>query len=147
MGCLPDKLPYKLTVATICQQHNWAPGPGLLTHSGLTSSWATEHLGNAMVALILYILALFARPSLICIMSPQSAAMVAMATMTAMALVPPLEVTWFCDIIVAARWTLATGLAGPFIAGEDNTESISSQGRWGSLPRAAPSCCSLCKSE
>ena len=91
-------------------------------------------------------LALFC-PSCICIMSQQSAAMVAMATMTAMALVPPLEVTWFCDIIVAARWTLATGLAGPFIAGEDNTESISSQGRWGSLPRAAPSCCSLCKSE
>ena len=82
-------------------------------------------------------LALFC-PSCICIMSPQSAAMVATATMTAMAPLPPLEVTWFCDIIAAARWTLATGLAGPFIAGEDNTESISSQGRWGSLPRAAP---------
>ena len=35
------------------------PGPGLLTHSGLTSSWATEHLGNAMVALILSIFSSF----------------------------------------------------------------------------------------
>lgn len=25
------------------------PGPGLLTHSGLTSSWATKHLGNALL--------------------------------------------------------------------------------------------------
>ena len=83
------------------------PGPGLLTHSGLTSSWATEHLGNAMVAPFfpIYI-------SFLPLLHLQSAAMVAMATMTAMALVPPLEVTWFCDIIVAARWTLATGLAG-----------------------------------
>ena len=35
------------------------PGQGLLTHSGLTSSWATEHLGNAMVALILSIFSSF----------------------------------------------------------------------------------------
>ena len=107
MGCLPDKLPYKLTVATICQQHNWAPGPGLLTHSGLTSSWATEHLGNVMVALILSIFSSFLSllhlhhvPAKCCYGRH------GMATMTAMALVPPLEVTWFCDIIVD------TGLAG-----------------------------------
>ena len=36
------------------------PGPGLLTHSGLTSSWATEHLGNALlVAPILPIFSFF----------------------------------------------------------------------------------------
>ena len=57
MGCLPNKLPYKLTVATICQHRNWAPGPG-------SSLWADLFMGdrahgNAMVTPILPIFSSF----------------------------------------------------------------------------------------
>ena len=141
---LQDGLFAQQAPVQVDSRHNLsAPQLGSRTgvpHSGLTSPCL--HGRQSTLAMrwwhrFCLFLALFC-PSCICIMSPQSAAMATMATMTAMALLPPLEVTWFCDIIVAARWTLNTGLAGPFIAGEDNTESISSQGRWGSLHSELP---------